>query len=79
VDKQARQKEAEGAAEGAKVKDAYLVFGKPDIEIVKLGEELEAGPIVLGSRCLHVKRLGFRSPPRSRRGPGGARNILKCL
>jgi nucleotide-binding universal stress UspA family protein len=39
-------------AEGGKVKDAHLVFGKPEAEIVKLGEELEAGLIVVGSRGL---------------------------
>ncbi len=48
VDGKAEQIEAEGS----KVKDAHLVFGKPDQEIVKLGEELEAGPIVVGSRGL---------------------------
>jgi nucleotide-binding universal stress UspA family protein len=39
-------------AEGGKVKDAHLAFGKADQEIVKLGEELEAGLIVVGSRGL---------------------------
>ena len=39
-------------AAGGKVKDAHLVFGKPEAEIVKLGEELEAGLIVMGSRGL---------------------------
>lgn len=38
--------------EGGRVKDAHLAFGKPDEEIVKLGEELEAGMIVMGSRGL---------------------------
>ena len=35
---------------GGKVKDAHLLFGKPEAEIVELGEELEAGLIVMGSR-----------------------------
>jgi len=48
VDGRAEQIEAEGV----KVRDAHLVFGKPDQEIVKLGEELEAGLIVVGSRGL---------------------------
>jgi nucleotide-binding universal stress UspA family protein len=48
VDKQAERIEAEGG----KVKDAHLVFGRPDQEIVKLGEELDAGLIVVGSRGL---------------------------
>ena len=48
VDGKAEQIEAEGG----KVKDAHLVFGKPDQEIVRLGEELEAGLIVVGSRGL---------------------------
>jgi nucleotide-binding universal stress UspA family protein len=39
-------------AEGAKVEEVYLAFGKPDEAIVKLGEELEAGLIVTGSRGL---------------------------
>ena len=39
-------------ANGGKVKDAHLAFGKPDEEIVKLSEELEAGLIVTGSRGL---------------------------
>jgi nucleotide-binding universal stress UspA family protein len=43
--------------EGVTVKDAHLVFGAPDEEIVKLGEELEAGLIIVGSRGLGgVKR-----------------------
>lgn len=44
-------------SEGVTVKDAHLAFGAPDEEIVKLGEELEAGLIVVGSRGLGgVKR-----------------------
>lgn len=44
-------------AEGAKVEDVHLAFGKPDEVIVKLGEELEASLIVTGSRGLGgVKR-----------------------
>jgi nucleotide-binding universal stress UspA family protein len=39
-------------AEGAKVEEVHLAFGKPDEAIVKLGEELEAGLIVTGSRGL---------------------------
>ncbi|MEW6636281.1 MAG: universal stress protein [Actinomycetota bacterium] len=39
-------------SEGAGIADAHLVFGKPDDEIVKLSEELEAGMIVMGSRGL---------------------------
>lgn len=39
-------------AEGGEVRDAHLSFGKPDAEIVKLGEELRAGLIVVGSRGL---------------------------
>lgn len=48
VDRQAENLEAEGA----KVKDAHLAFGRADEEIVKLSEELEAGLIVMGSRGL---------------------------
>ena len=48
VDDQARRIEAEGG----KVKVAHLAFGEPGEEIVKLGEELEAGLIVTGSRGL---------------------------
>jgi nucleotide-binding universal stress UspA family protein len=48
VDGKAEQIEAEGG----KVKDAHLVFGKPDHEIVRLGEELEASLTVVGSRGL---------------------------
>jgi nucleotide-binding universal stress UspA family protein len=48
VDEQAERIEAEGG----RVKDAHLAFGKPDQEIVKLGEELDAGLIVVGSRGL---------------------------
>jgi nucleotide-binding universal stress UspA family protein len=39
-------------SEGVTVKDAHLAFGAPDEEIVTLGEELEAGLIVVGSRGL---------------------------
>lgn len=48
VDEQAERIEAEGG----KVKDAHLAFGTPEQEIVKLGEELDAGLIVVGSRGL---------------------------
>jgi nucleotide-binding universal stress UspA family protein len=48
VDQQAERIESEGA----KVADVHLVFGKPDEVIVKVGEELEAGLIVTGSRGL---------------------------
>jgi nucleotide-binding universal stress UspA family protein len=34
-----------------KVNDARLVSGRPDAEIVKLGEELEAGLVVVGNRA----------------------------
>jgi nucleotide-binding universal stress UspA family protein len=37
---------------GGEVADAHAAIGRPDAEIVKLGEELEAGLIVLGSRGL---------------------------
>jgi nucleotide-binding universal stress UspA family protein len=36
--------------EGAEVDGAHLSFGRPDREIVKLAEELDAGLIVVGSR-----------------------------
>jgi len=39
-------------AEGGNVARAHLAFGTPDQEIVKLGEELDAGIIVVGSRSL---------------------------
>jgi nucleotide-binding universal stress UspA family protein len=48
VDQQAERIEAEGA----KVENVHLAFGKPDEVIVKLGEELEADLIVTGSRGL---------------------------
>lgn len=48
VDEQAERIESEGG----KVKDAHLAFGTPEQEIVKLGEELDAGLIVVGSRGL---------------------------
>ena len=38
--------------EGGRVKDAHLRFGEPDAEIVRLGEELEAALVVVGSRGL---------------------------
>lgn len=39
-------------AKGVRVKDAHLAFGKPDEEIVRFSEELEAGLVVTGSRGL---------------------------
>ena len=48
VDKKAERIEANGG----KIKDAHLAFGKPDEKIVKLSEELEADLIVMGSRGL---------------------------
>lgn len=48
VDRRAERLEAEGG----EVKDAHLVFGEPDAEIVKLGEELDAALMVVGSRGL---------------------------
>lgn len=48
VDREAERIEAEGG----KVKDAHLAFGRPEAEIVKLSEELEAGLVVMGSRGL---------------------------
>jgi nucleotide-binding universal stress UspA family protein len=48
VDQQAERIEAEGA----KVENVHLAFGKPDEVIVRLGEELEASLIVTGSRGL---------------------------
>ena len=48
VDRQAERIQAEGG----RVKDAHLSFGEPDGEIVKLGEELGAALIVIGSRGL---------------------------
>jgi nucleotide-binding universal stress UspA family protein len=39
-------------AEGVKVEDVHLAFGNPDEASVKLGEELEVGLIVMGSRGL---------------------------
>jgi nucleotide-binding universal stress UspA family protein len=48
IDRQAERIEAGGA----KVEEAHLALGKPDEAIVKLGEELEAGLIVTGSRGL---------------------------
>jgi nucleotide-binding universal stress UspA family protein len=37
---------------GGKVAETHLRTGRPDKEIVRLGEELEAGTIVMGSRGL---------------------------
>lgn len=48
VDKQAERIEADGGS----IKDAHLAFGEPEGEVVKLGEELDAGLIVTGSRGL---------------------------
>lgn len=48
VDGKAEEMEASGIS----LKDAHLVLGEPRKEIVKLGEELEAGLIVVGSRGL---------------------------
>jgi nucleotide-binding universal stress UspA family protein len=48
VDQQAKRIEAEGGM----VEGTHLTLGKPDEEIVKVGEELDAGLIVLGSRGL---------------------------
>jgi nucleotide-binding universal stress UspA family protein len=52
VDKKAERIEANGG----KVKDAHLAFGKPDEKIVKLSEELEASLIVTGSQGLNGMR-----------------------
>jgi nucleotide-binding universal stress UspA family protein len=52
VDKKAQRMETSGG----KVKDAHLAFGKPDEEIVKLGDELEAGLIVTRSLGLSSLR-----------------------
>ncbi len=43
-----RTKETE--VRGGKVNEAHLAFGRPDAESVKLGEDLEAGLVVVGSR-----------------------------
>jgi nucleotide-binding universal stress UspA family protein len=43
-------------AERAKSTKAHLAFGKPDQEIVKLGEDLHAGLVVVGSRGLGALR-----------------------
>ncbi|MEJ7843128.1 MAG: universal stress protein [Rubrobacter sp.] len=45
-------KAAEMESAGAGLKDAHLVLGEPQKEIVRLGEELESGLIVVGSRGL---------------------------
>lgn len=45
-----RAKEIEHA--GGRVKEAHLALGRPEAEIAKLGEELEADLIVVGSRGL---------------------------
>lgn len=39
-------------ADGVEIKDTHLVLGEPQKEIVKLGEELEAGLVAIGSRGL---------------------------
>jgi nucleotide-binding universal stress UspA family protein len=53
IDWQAQRIEAEGGT----VAEAHLAFGKPDEEIVKLSEELEAALVVTGSRGLgNVRR-----------------------
>ena len=38
--------------EGAEVADTHLVRGQPDRELVHIGEEIDAGLIVMGSRGL---------------------------
>jgi nucleotide-binding universal stress UspA family protein len=43
-----RAKEPE--VRGGKVNDAHLASGRPDAEIVKLGEEVETGLVVVGNR-----------------------------
>ena len=37
-------------AQGAKVAEAHLSFGRPEEEIVKLAEDLDAGLVVVGNR-----------------------------
>lgn len=46
------EKASEFEAAGITLKDAHLALGEPQKEVVKLGEELEAGLIVVGSRGL---------------------------
>lgn len=46
VEEQAQRMEAQGA----KVAEAHLSFGKPDNEIVRLAEDLNAGFVVVGNR-----------------------------
>lgn len=46
------EKASELEAAGVTLKDAHLVLGEPRKEIVRLGEELDAGLIVVGSRGL---------------------------
>jgi nucleotide-binding universal stress UspA family protein len=46
VEGQARRMEAQGA----KVAEAHLAFGKPEGEIVRLAEDLNAGLVVVGNR-----------------------------
>ncbi|QIN85298.1 universal stress protein [Rubrobacter tropicus] len=46
------EKAAELEAAGVTLKDAHLVLGEPQKEIVRLGEELDAGLVVVGSRGL---------------------------
>jgi nucleotide-binding universal stress UspA family protein len=46
VEGQARRMEAEGT----KVTEAHLLFGRPDEEIVRLAEDLDVGLVVVGNR-----------------------------
>ena len=39
-------------ATGSRVEEVHVAFGKPDKEIVALGEKLEVGLVVIGSRGL---------------------------
>ena len=39
-------------AHGGKVQDTHMAVGRPDAEIVKLAEEIQAGLAVVGSRGL---------------------------
>jgi nucleotide-binding universal stress UspA family protein len=47
-------------AEQGKVTKAHLAFGRPDQEIVKLGEDLDAGLVVVGSRGLGGLRRSLK-------------------